>query len=99
MKLLVCGGAGFIGSTFVRLRVRDSGDEVTVLDKLTYAGRGAGRPNSAVLTRLTAQSVPVRSNAATARSYQEQRPPPATCRTPVRRRSATSTSAGARWPA
>src|SRR3954467_5247315 len=39
MKLLVCGGAGFIGSTFVRLRVRDDGDEVTVLDKLTYAGR------------------------------------------------------------
>ncbi len=39
MRLLVCGGAGFIGSTFVRLRVRDYGDEVTVLDKLTYAGR------------------------------------------------------------
>src|SRR5437588_6113133 len=39
MKLLVCGGAGFIGSTFVRLRVRDHGDHVTVLDKLTYAGR------------------------------------------------------------
>ena len=39
MRLLVCGGAGFIGSTFVRLRVLDHGDEVTVLDKLTYAGR------------------------------------------------------------
>ncbi len=39
MKLLVCGAAGFIGSTFVRLRVREHGDEVTVLDKLTYAGR------------------------------------------------------------
>jgi len=39
MRLLVCGGAGFIGSTFVRLRLRDYGDEVTVLDKLTYAGR------------------------------------------------------------
>ncbi len=39
MRLLVCGGAGFIGSTFVRLRVRDHGDAVTVLDKLTYAGR------------------------------------------------------------
>jgi dTDP-glucose 4,6-dehydratase len=39
MRLLVCGGAGFIGSNFVRLRVRDHGDEVTVLDKLTYAGR------------------------------------------------------------
>jgi dTDP-glucose 4,6-dehydratase len=39
VKLLVCGGAGFIGSTFVRLRARDHGDQVTVLDKLTYAGR------------------------------------------------------------
>src|SRR5436305_10144576 len=39
MKLLVCGGAGFIGSNFVRIRVREFGDEVTVLDKLTYAGR------------------------------------------------------------
>lgn len=39
MKLLVCGGAGFIGSNFVRIRVREHGDEVVVLDKLTYAGR------------------------------------------------------------
>jgi len=39
MRLLVCGGAGFIGSTFVRLRLHEHDDEVTVLDKLTYAGR------------------------------------------------------------
>jgi dTDP-glucose 4,6-dehydratase len=39
VRLLVCGGAGFIGSTFVRLRLSEHGDEVTVLDKLTYAGR------------------------------------------------------------
>jgi dTDP-glucose 4,6-dehydratase len=39
VKLLVCGGAGFIGSNFVRQRVREHGDEVAVLDKLTYAGR------------------------------------------------------------
>jgi dTDP-glucose 4,6-dehydratase len=39
MKLLVCGGAGFIGSTFARHRLLDRGDEVTVYDKLTYAGR------------------------------------------------------------
>jgi dTDP-glucose 4,6-dehydratase len=38
MRLLVCGGAGFIGSAFVRARL-ERGDAVTVLDKLTYAGR------------------------------------------------------------
>ena len=39
MRLLVCGGAGFIGSNFVRQRVGEHGDEVVVLDKLTYAWR------------------------------------------------------------
>ncbi|MGI8921767.1 MAG: dTDP-glucose 4,6-dehydratase [Solirubrobacteraceae bacterium] len=39
MKLLVCGGAGFIGSNFVRVRLRETDDEIVVLDKLTYAGR------------------------------------------------------------
>jgi dTDP-glucose 4,6-dehydratase len=39
MRLLVCGGAGFIGSTFARQRLLEHGDDVVVLDKLTYAGR------------------------------------------------------------
>ena len=39
MRLLVTGGAGFIGSEFVRLTIAEHEDtEVTVLDKLTYAG-------------------------------------------------------------
>ena len=39
MRLLVCGGAGFIGSNFVRGRLRGGEDSIVVLDKLTYAGR------------------------------------------------------------
>jgi dTDP-glucose 4,6-dehydratase len=40
MKLLVAGGAGFIGSNFVANRLASHGeDSVRVLDKLTYAGR------------------------------------------------------------
>ena len=40
MRLLVAGGAGFIGSAFVRRRLGlRPDDEVRVLDKLTYAGR------------------------------------------------------------
>ena len=40
MRVLVTGGAGFIGSHFVR-RLAGLGDEVVVLDKLTYAGNPA----------------------------------------------------------
>jgi len=38
-RLLVTGGAGFIGSAFVRQRLKaDSEIAITILDKLTYAG-------------------------------------------------------------
>ncbi len=39
MRIVVTGGAGFIGSNFVRFTLRRHSDaEVVVLDKLTYAG-------------------------------------------------------------
>jgi dTDP-glucose 4,6-dehydratase len=38
MKLLVTGGAGFIGSAFVRMSIACGADSVVNLDKLTYAG-------------------------------------------------------------
>lgn len=38
MRVLVTGGAGFIGSNYVRWLMAHSDDEVTVFDALTYAG-------------------------------------------------------------
>jgi len=51
MKILVTGGAGFIGSCFVRLMVQNPSFEIVNVDKLTYADNlenlasVAGRPN------------------------------------------------------
>jgi dTDP-glucose 4,6-dehydratase len=44
MRILVSGGAGFIGSHFVK-RLRRAGDDVVVLDKLTYSGNRANLPD------------------------------------------------------
>jgi dTDP-glucose 4,6-dehydratase len=41
MKLFVTGAAGFIGSNYVRWVLSNSDDEVTIYDKLTYAGNMA----------------------------------------------------------
>ena len=40
MRILVTGAAGFIGSAYVRVALEARpGDELVILDKLTYAGR------------------------------------------------------------
>jgi dTDP-glucose 4,6-dehydratase len=38
MKILVTGGAGFIGSAFIRLLIAETDHHLVNLDKLTYAG-------------------------------------------------------------
>lgn len=38
MRILVTGGAGFIGSALIRHLIKDTGHSVLNLDKLTYAG-------------------------------------------------------------
>lgn len=45
MQILVTGGAGFIGSNFVHYVMKHSDFQVTVVDKLTYAGNLASLAN------------------------------------------------------
>jgi len=52
LKLLITGGAGFIGCNFVRYMLKEHPDEeIVVLDKLTYAGRMENLED--VLDRIT----------------------------------------------
>ena len=98
MKLLVCGAAGFIGSTFVELRVREHGDEVTVLDALTYAGRRGEPPRGRVRDPLRpgrdrgSRGGGRRRSATPRRSSTSPPRPTSTARSPTRSRSASPTA-------
>jgi len=74
MRLLVCGGAGFIGSTFARQRVLDHGDEVTVLDKLTYAGREENLKDLAGEQRFSFRRGAIEDRAAVAEAFDASAP-------------------------
>lgn len=50
VRVLVTGGAGFIGSHFAK-RLLAAGDEVVVLDKLTYAGNESNVPEGVEFVR------------------------------------------------
>ena len=75
MRYLVTGGAGFIGSAFVRRVLRlGGGAEVLVLDALTYAGNLANLDPVAHLGGLSFEKVDVRDDIGVLRAFRRFRP-------------------------
>src|SRR5918995_1390069 len=106
MRVLVTGGAGFIGSHFAK-RLLAAGDEVRVLDKLTYSGNPANLegteielvvgdicdPAAAAAAAASSRSRRTRSTATWRQAALRSRPTRSSPRAPTasRRRRATCT--------
>ncbi|MCE7419623.1 dTDP-glucose 4,6-dehydratase, partial [Klebsiella pneumoniae] len=74
MKILVTGGAGFIGSAVVRHIIESTLDEVRVLDCLTYAGNLESLAPVAVSERYSFSQTDITDAAAVAAQFSEFRP-------------------------
>ncbi len=74
MKILVTGGAGFIGSAVVRHIIENTRDEVRVLDCLTYAGNLESLAPVAVSERYSFSQTDITDAAAVAAQFSEFRP-------------------------
>jgi dTDP-glucose 4,6-dehydratase len=73
MKILITGGAGFIGSAVVRLAIA-RGHEVVNLDALTYAANPANVAEAADSPRYVFERADIRDRAALDRILAAQRP-------------------------
>ena len=74
MKILVTGGAGFIGSAVIRHIIRDTQDSVINLDKLTYAGNLKSLAEVSDSERYAFELVDICDRAEVERVFREQRP-------------------------
>ncbi len=74
MKILVTGGAGFIGSAVIRHIIGSTADSVVNLDKLTYAGNLESLANISNSERYAFEHVDVCDRAALDRVFLEHQP-------------------------
>lgn len=73
-RILVTGGAGFIGSAVVRHIIRDTADSVVVVDKLTYAGNLESLAPVAADPRYAFEQVDICDRAALDRVFAQYQP-------------------------
>lgn len=73
-KILITGGAGFIGSAVVRHIIRDTRDSVVNVDKLTYAGNLESLAEVSGSDRYAFEQVDICDRVALERVFRQHRP-------------------------
>src|SRR5690554_252495 len=74
MKLLITGGAGFIGSAVIRHIIRHTADSVVNVDKLTYAGNLESLAEVADSDRYAFERVDIGDRAEVERVFRDHQP-------------------------
>lgn len=74
MKILVTGSAGFIGSAFVRHIIRNTGDSLVNVDKLTYAGNLESLADVSGSLRYAFEKVDICDRAGLERVFRDHQP-------------------------
>lgn len=74
MKILVTGGAGFIGSAVVRHIINNTQDSVVNVDKLTYAGNTESLADVSDSERYFFEHADICDAAAMARIFAQHQP-------------------------